>query len=260
MFRTRRLWTLAILAIAVLLGAAYYVSDGDLGRVYRYVLRESRPAVLYQRNVSDRKTIRDYWETHPVRKLQLGAGPNLADGWLNTDIEPEAGGVYLDATSDYPFPSESFHFVFAEHLIEHLPWEGGLKMLQESHRVLAPGGKMRVVTPNLAKLIHLLNNGTEPESRQIIDASRRLWGWPDTPVMPAYVFNRVVRDWGHTFVYDPATLRKTFEVAGFRDIVERRIGEETDPVFEEVESRNRNSGDDMWLTNKWGAMAFEGTR
>ena len=236
-----------MVAIAVIAAAKLHERRGDL-------------SLLYHRKFRDPGTIRAYFDTHSVRKLQLGAGGNQVDGWLNTDIEPKANQVYLDATSDYPFPSGSFHYVFAEHLIEHLPWEGGLKMLKECRRVLAPGGKIRIVTPNLAKSFKLLNHGTDSEVRKVIEASRRLFGWPDTPVMPAYVFNKSMREWGHQFIYDPDTLRKTFELAGFTEIKERRIGEKTDPIFEGVEFRTRSRGEDIWLTNSWGAMAFEAVR
>jgi predicted SAM-dependent methyltransferase len=227
-------------------------------RAHVYALRHD-VRLLYHQKVKNPTLIREYWDTHPVKKLQLGAGENYADGWLNTDIEPRDEGVYLDAASEYPFPGESVHFVFAEHLIEHLPWEGGLEMLKESRRVLVPGGQIRIVTPNLEKLIGLLNNDSA-ESREVMDAHRRVFGWPDTPVMPAYVFNKGVREWGHQFIYDPATLRKTFEMAGFREIVERRIGDATDPTFEAVEFRTRERNEDLWLMNRWGAMAFEAVR
>src|SRR4030095_11960557 len=187
-----------ILAIAALAAEKIYEARGNL-------------TLIYHQKMRDPKTIREYFAAHSVRKLQLGAGENYVDGWLNTDIEPKASGAYLDATSTYPFPSGSFHYVFAEHLIEHLPWEDGLKMLKECHRVLAPGGKIRIVTPNLSKLIYLLNDGTDVESREFVEASRRLFGWPDTPVMPAYILNKVMHEWGHQFVYDPVTLGKTFE-------------------------------------------------
>jgi predicted SAM-dependent methyltransferase len=245
--KTMRLRIVLVLAVAVVAAAKLHEYRDDL-------------IVLYHQRVTDPRTIREYFEGHSIRKLQLGAGENYVGGWLNTDIEPKANGVYLDATSDYPFPSGSVHYIFAEHLIEHLPWEGGLKMLKECHRVLGPGGKIRVVTPNLAKLFYLLNNGTDVEARKFIEANRRLFGWPDTPVMPAYVLNKAMREWGHQFIYDPATLRKTFELAGFTEIKERRIGEKTDPIFEGVELRTRSLGEDVWLTNSWGAMAFEAVR
>lgn len=253
MSRTMRVRALVVAAILVCFGATAALLKA------RHAIGDDL-TLLYHQKVTDPRLIREYLDTHPIRKLQLGAGDNYADGWLNTDIEPQANGVYLDATSSYPFPDGSFHFVFAEHVIEHLTWEGGLAMLKESHRVLAPDGRIRIVTPNLDKLIHLLSHGSDPESRQVIDASRRLFGWPETPVMPAYVMNKVMREWGHQFIYDPATLRKTFELAGFKEIVERRIGETTDPAFEAVEFRTRDHNEDLWLTNVWGAMVFEAER
>jgi len=209
--KTTRFRIFLVLAVAAVAAAKFHEYRHDL-------------IVLYHQRFTEPRTIREYFETHSIRKLQLGAGGHSVDGWLNTDIEPKANEVYLDATSDYPFPSGSFHYVFAEHLIEHLPWEGGLKMLKECHRVLAPGGKIRIVTPNLAKTFQLINVSTDVEVRKVIKASRRLYDWPETPVMPAYVFNKTMREWGHQFIYDPATLRKTFELAGFTEIKERRIG------------------------------------
>jgi predicted SAM-dependent methyltransferase len=245
--KTTRFRIFLILAIAVVAAAKLHERRNDL-------------TILYHQRFTDPRTIREYFETHSIRKLQLGAGGHTVAGWLNTDIEPKANEVYLDATSDYPFPSGSFHYVFAEHLIEHLPWEGGLKMLKECHRVLAPGGKIRIVTPNLVKSFQLINDSAGVEVRKVTEASRRLFDWPDTPVMAAYVFNKTMREWGHQFIYDPATLRKTFELAGFTEIKERRMGEKTDPIFEGVEFRTRSLGEDMWLTNSWGALAFEAVR
>ena len=34
------------------------------------------------------QAVNEYIAAHPVRKLQIGAGPNSLKGWLNTDIEP----------------------------------------------------------------------------------------------------------------------------------------------------------------------------
>ena len=93
-----------------------------------------------------------------------------------------------------------------------------------------------------------------------MEAKMRFHGWPESPVTGAYIFNRQVRDWGHQFLYDPATLRKSFELAGFRQITEYRVDEKTDPVFRQVEIRTRNEGSDLWLINSWESMAFEAVR
>jgi predicted SAM-dependent methyltransferase len=215
---------------------------------------------LYRTQIKDPGVIRDYLKLNQVRKLQIGAGGNDPAGWLNTDIEPSGHEVYLDATARYPFPDGSFQYIFSEHMIEHVPWEAGIAMLKECYRVLAAGGKVRIVTPNLAKFVRLLTSSEDPETLRFIIAKRRLHGWPDTPVNGAYIFNRQVREWGHQFLYDSATIRKSLELAGFKQITEHRAGEMTDPVFQEVERRTRNHGSDLWVVNNWEAMAFEAVR
>ena len=238
-------WFLLVMIVFV---AALAISDlGNIANGYRDRIRDPR-------------TIREYLQSQSVRKLQLGAGGNDPQGWLNTDIEPTRNEVYLDATKRFPFPDSSFHYVFSEHVIEHVSWEAGVAMLKECYRVLAPGGKVRVVTPNLAKFIQLLTASADVDAQQFIAAKLRLHGWPESPVNGAYIFNRQVRDWGHQFLYDSATLRKSFELAGFKQIAEYRVEVKTDPVFREAEMRIRNEGTDLWVVNRWEAIAFEAVR
>ena len=186
--------------------------------------------LAYRTHFSDPRKIREYFNTHTVRKLQLGAGLNNPDGWLNSDIEPTKTQIYLDAVGPYPFADGSFHYIFAEHLIEHLTWENGLAMLKECRRVLVPGGIIRIITPNLIKNVELLSR-YDAEAKELMAAHRRLFGWPDTPVMAAYILNKEVREWGHQFIYDPTTLRQTLALAGFREIQQYAVDRKTDPAF-----------------------------
>ena len=245
---TKTNWFRLILLIAVALVTLVATDSLEIG------------VRTYRTRIKDPGVIRDYLESHSVRKLQLGAGGNDPTGWLNTDIEPVGKEVYLDATDRYPFPDGSFQYVFSEHMIEHVRWEAAVAMLKESYRVLAVGGKVRIVTPNLTKFVQLLSGGVDAEAKPYIMAKLRLHGWPETPVTEAFIFNRQVRDWGHEFLYDAATLRKSLELAGFKQITEYRIAEKTDPVFQEVEMRTRDAGSDLWVVNNWEAMAFEAVR
>ena len=66
----------------------------------------------------------------------------------------------------FPIPDNSLNYIYAEQVIEHLPFEGGMVMLRESHRVLAPGGKLRLATPDLRQLVALFDQDhTEAERR-----------------------------------------------------------------------------------------------
>jgi O-antigen chain-terminating methyltransferase len=54
---------------------------------------------------------------------------------------------YLDAG-----PAGSFGGVFCAHLIEHLPPEGATRLIEGIHRVLAPGGRVVLITPDVRDL------------------------------------------------------------------------------------------------------------
>jgi len=206
------------------------------------------------------RTINKYFQANSVRKLQLGAGGNAPAGWLNSDIEPSGEEIYLDASSRYPFADGSFQYIFAEHVIEHIPWEAGLRMLQQCYRVLARGGKIRIITPDLARFITLLNSQIDAEAGQFLTAKSHAEAIPITAVQNAYVFNREFSEYGHKFLYDPPTLRKTFELAGFKEIRYRKVTDDTDPIFRQAEYRTNHPISEVRIMNNWEAMAFEATR
>jgi predicted SAM-dependent methyltransferase len=210
--------------------------------------------------IKDPGVIRSYLESHKVRKLQIGAGGQDAEGWLNSDYEPAWQEVFLDASARFPVPDASFHYVYAEQMIEHVPWEGGLAMLRECHRTMVQGGKLRLTTPDLAKLASLLSSPATPDVLRFMEGKVQAHHWPVTPIPAAYIVNRQMRDFGHVFLYDAPALRKTLELAGFRQITQLRLDDKTDPVFLEAETRTRNPGTLYYDYNVWESMAFEATR
>ncbi len=120
---------------------------------------------------------RDYLQTHDVRKLQIGAGGNELSGWLNTDIEPTDQEAYLDATKPFPLPDNSMSYIFSEHVIEHLSYEDGLKMLTECYRTLKRGGKIRIATPSLLTYVQLF---AAEKTDAMASYMKELWRW-ETP-------------------------------------------------------------------------------
>src|SRR5579863_357329 len=130
-----------------------------------------------------------YLRSHPNRKLQIGAGSANYPDWLNTDIAPYPEDIYMDATRHFPLPDGSFQYIFAEHVIEHLTYEQGLAMLRECHRVLAPGGKIRLATPNLLKYFALFREPATEEAQRYIAAKLKEYGWPQTSRPAATILN-----------------------------------------------------------------------
>lgn len=211
---------------------------GDAARAWRRSLRQAgRHAVRV-----DETLVQTYLAGHPVRRLHIGCGPHLLDGWLNADYEPKARSVLcLDATQRFPLPSDSFDTVFSEHMIEHVPHAGGAAMLSEVFRVLRPGGRVRITTPDFAFLVRLYAASAEPSSLQ-----RAYIDWacatfvPNAPQADAlFVVNNYVRDWGHQFIYDERCLRAALISAGFVDVEARRLNESSDPALQGVENLDR---------------------
>lgn len=86
----------------------------------------------------------DYLASSDPKALQLGCGTNQLPGWLNTDVEPDYGATFLDVTQPIPVPDNSFDFIFSEHLIENFAPKKLKKVLAECHRILKPGGALRL--------------------------------------------------------------------------------------------------------------------
>ncbi|MCI0599716.1 MAG: methyltransferase domain-containing protein [Beijerinckiaceae bacterium] len=69
----------------------------------------------------DRNIIEAYAARNSVRKLHIGCGNHILDGWLNSDYYPRSSAIlHLDATQPFPFQNEEFDFIFCEHMIEHV--------------------------------------------------------------------------------------------------------------------------------------------
>jgi len=211
----------------------------------------------YRDTIESRSIIDKYVSTHPLRKLQIGAGTHDIPGWLNTDIEPEKGQAYLDAGRHFPLPDASFAYVFSEHVIEHLTYEDGLVMLRECHRILAPGGRIRTATPNLRKFIALFQDAKTDEERRYIQDKIEWHKWPKTSTPECMILNLQLRRWGHQFVYDVPTLRDSLEQAGFQKIIEVGPGESDDPQLRGIDLRHDSN---MRAVNDYETMVLEAAR
>ena len=204
-----------------------------LGQVVAATVGYYRPTTM---SWFSSRLIVDYLQSHPLRKLQIGAGRNDIPGWLNTDIEPGEGEAYLDASRRFPLPDRSFQYVFSEHVIEHLSYQDGLTMLKESCRILAPGGRMRIATPNLLKFVQLFQDRKTDEMRLYI---QRKIAWHEMPQIPqpdCLIFNLELRSFGHQFVYDPSTLKDSLTRAGFQAIAEFKPSESEDDQLRGIAS------------------------
>jgi predicted SAM-dependent methyltransferase len=202
-----------------------------------------------------------YYCRLPGRKmLNIGCGANMLPGWLNTDFSPgDSRAVFLDATQRFPLKDESFDYVFSEHMIEHVPYDHALAMLGECHRVLRKGGRIRVATPDLRRIVGLF---AEAKS----DAEQEYIHWFIDKFAHAeefrfyhevFVLNRMVREWGHQFIYDDWVLRQALHRVGFKDCSRYNAGESEDAALQGIDGHNDVSGHAM---NSFETMVIEAVK
>ncbi len=198
----------------------------------------------------DGQIIRAYLATAGSKKLQIGCGRHYLPGWLNADYHPKTRDVlHLDATRRLPFEDAQFDYVFSEHMIEHFTFPQGQDLLRECFRILAPGGVVRISTPDLEFLIDLYRPDEPPARERSAVQAEFIDHFLDTEIkeressaprdFDAFLINKFVRAWGHLFIYDDKTLRYAMETAGFGEVVRCQLMESAHAPLRELEHVGR---------------------
>jgi SAM-dependent methyltransferase len=188
------------------------------------------------------------------RKLHLGAFDQVHDGWVNTDITPHllvarvpglpfllhrAGVIearrynayrdgtfrslrYLDLSRRFRFPDACFECAFASHVLEHLHPDVAESCLREVHRVLVPGGLVRVSVPDLDLTVAEYDPA---------DPDDFLWGIYQGRGRRA---KRSARHWWH---YNAKSLETLLRRVGFREVQRREYREGRCPDLERIDNR-----------------------
>jgi predicted SAM-dependent methyltransferase len=203
--------------------------------------------------------ISNYLAAHSAPRLQLGAGANRLPGWLNTDAFPLSLQVVpLDVRRRFPLPSARFSHVYSEHLIEHMSRDDGQFMLRECHRVLGPGGRLRIATPDLDTLLGLHVAAKSPAQLEYIRWILDTWLPEVRECDDVVVINNAFRAWGHKFLYDEPTLRRGLTAAGFGNIERCEIQLSRHEAFRGLESHGQAVGNVEM--NRFETMVLEAER
>lgn len=94
-----------------------------------------------------------------IKKAHYGCGiHHFEKGWINIDRNPTSAKsnyhyMSADLTSKHPFPSNYFHFAFAEDFLEHLSQDVSIIFLSEVFRCLKIGGVLRLSFPGLRGIL-----------------------------------------------------------------------------------------------------------
>lgn len=187
--------------------------------------------------------IAKYFSGNSLRKLQIGAQANSIAGWLNVDISPKERSVcFMDATVTFPFADSSFDYVFSEHMIEHISFDEAVFMVKECYRILRPGGKIRIATPNLDVLAAILNSPDNPDYAEYISHYHQRF-FPEKPCHPAFVINKLFYSFHHRFIHNFDTLKYILAEAGFTSMTRCEVSQSQDPELRNLEQHWREMGE-----------------
>ncbi len=146
-------------------------------------------------------------------KLDIGCGERPRAGYVGVDIRPLAGVRYVCRAWELieTLRGERIEEIYSRHMLEHLAFHDARRTLAVWHRVLLPGGMVRVIVPDLA--FH---------ARQVLDPDRPSEFNPDFPnlrhaLAGLYGWQRHEEDL-HRSGWTEATLRQALEAAGFREV------------------------------------------
>jgi predicted SAM-dependent methyltransferase len=207
-------------------------------------VRTARHWVRSRGGRHDRRLIAEHLAESEAPRLHLGCGTRLLDGWLNSDFSPRStAAIRLDATKQLPFDAATFDYVYSEHMIEHLRRPDAERLLGEINRVLRPGGRVRISTPDLDRLIALFRPAeqhTEDERRYIdLIATKSVTDIDPATATAVHVLNNNMRDWGHQFLFDFNTLRDAMTAAGLMSIERFELQDSDDPMLAGLANETR---------------------
>lgn len=192
--------------------------------------------------------------TSPV-KVNLGSGLSVAPGWINLDGSLNAfvagwppaflrvlyrasdcrqwyseteylrllGGhtfVHHRLEHGLPFDDASVDCLYSSHVLEHCFWEDAKTLLVDAHRVLKPGGWIRLAVPDLEHALDLYRAGRKEQALAYFFSPSR-----------AGVFDR------HQYMYDFELLRGLLLAAGFGEVARRAFREGVVSDLETLDNR-----------------------
>jgi SAM-dependent methyltransferase len=203
--------------------------------------------------------------------INLGSGPHGPESWVNLDRSPtmlfrsmprlgralrrvgligeqhlvpwEPHIVRQDLTKPLPFADGTVDAVYSSHFLEHIYMSDAQSILAECHRVLRPGGILRLALPDgEAWARELLEAGDDPTGEAGYHYHYRLGSHPEE--RPTGRRALTFRIGGHIHRWQPTRglVRKMLLEAGFADaeISDRKFLEGDLPELDRIETREES--------------------
>jgi hypothetical protein len=217
-------------------------------------------------------------------QLHLGSGPYAQPGWIGVDkslvatvsrVRPlvwllaKAGIlteqqratrwpkeiVRMDLTKRFIWDDDSVRAIYSSHMFEHLSRDEARQVLEGCRRVLAPGGVLRIVLPNLNGAVrHYLEAKEAGDSTAADGLVEFLYFVPEhgeASWLQRAALRLVHRP--HRWMYDAESLLEMLLGLGYSPAVRRVFREGSCPDLELLETRC----DDLFVDDSFYVEAFK---
>jgi GT2 family glycosyltransferase/ADP-heptose:LPS heptosyltransferase/predicted SAM-dependent methyltransferase len=170
---------------------------------------------------------------YPFR-CEIGSGMNPQPGYLHLDVMAHAPSLDIlhDVSQPFPLLEGTVAEILANHVVEHVSWRDLPKLVADLHRVVVPGGRVFIRTPNLRFIAErFLSGEITPEHPDDEGAMRDGYGRL-TPGLWANIKLFSGQDYPSNYHYncmDPQDLADLFSRCGFSHVRLERFGREFSP-------------------------------
>jgi predicted SAM-dependent methyltransferase len=151
-------------------------------------------------------------------KINIGHGPFKHQGWINVDcsISFKSDVVACDLRRKWPLRSNSAKYIFSEHVFEHFGYPDEIgHVLGECHRILKPGGVLRVIVPDAERYLRAYANADESFVKEVGGST----------ASKLSLVNVMMRENGfHKYAYDYEELERVLRASGFRNVSRSSLG------------------------------------
>jgi predicted SAM-dependent methyltransferase len=176
-------------------------------------------------------------------KLNIGCFASFFmfhDTWVNIDkidlssmMQRRCQFLHRDVLNGIPYPDNSVALIYHSDFLEHLSYHEAIAFLKECHRVLKPGGLMRVCVPNFGKILTEFSRGNmskfddiQPSEYKNVNPVTKL-----AMLLFGSVGSSQNNYQGHQMMYDFRGLKEILEPVGFIDVMSMSIDESKSPFM-----------------------------
>jgi predicted SAM-dependent methyltransferase len=178
-----------------------------------------------------------------MTKINLGSGPKSANGWINFDfgLLPLLGKInltkllatfgfldaiyvvkwpkikYRDIRKKFPYKNDSVDYIYCSHVLEHFEKYEAKNILLESRRILGRKGIIRIVLPDLKKIIDKYENAKTFNNEYFGFEKDKFEG------LLGNLKKKFIRP--HLWMYDFEEIKSLLIEAGFENIKLKRFKE-----------------------------------